>query len=292
MIDRTRKDLSVIKQCKLLSVHRSRMYYTSKKTIDNDGVIMNEIRTIYQEQPFYGYRKIHAILQEKGFVHNIKKTQRLMNLTGLKAIYPKKKTTIKNQHHKIYPYLLKKHCINNSNDAWSVDITYIKLRLGFVYLTCLIDIFSRKIMGWELSTFLETSFCLDALNKALLIAKPTIINSDQGSQFTSNAWVDALNKNNIQVSMDGKGRWVDNVYIERLWRSIKYESVFLQSFDTVQQAKEAISKYIVFYNQKRPHQSLNYQTPDAVYFKKLQSKHRKPITLFQHQQQNGGFMVS
>ena len=226
---------------------------------------MNEIREIYQETLFYGYRRVHAVLDIKGYAHNRKKTQRLMGLTGLQAIYPRKRTTINNPEHVKYPYLLKGLEIKSVNQVWAVDITYIKLRHGFGYLVCLIDIFSRRIMGWAFSPFLDTQLCLDAFNGTRQHAKPEIINSDQGCQFTSRQWIEALSADSIKISMDGKGRWADNVYIERLWRSIKYEAVYLHSFDTMQQAREALARYIAFYNQQRPHQSLGYKTPDYVY---------------------------
>lgn len=226
---------------------------------------MNEIREIYQQWPFYGYRRMLVELRKMGSLINHKRLQRLLVCAGIKAIYPGKKTTVRNPEHKVFPYLLRGLHIEQPNQVWQVDITYIKMRYGFVYLVCFIDVFSRKIMGWELSTFLDTASCLEALHKALKRGKPGIINSDQGCQFTSAAWIDCLTTNNICISMDGKGRWADNVYIERLWRSIKYENVFLHSFDTVEQARNCLSDYINFYNQRRPHQVLNYHTPDEVY---------------------------
>jgi putative transposase len=207
-------------------------------------------------------------LRELGMVVNHKRTHRLLKRAGIKAIYPKKRTTIRNPEHKIFPYLLKRMKIRRPNRVWQVDITYIKIRGHYVYLICLIDVFSRKIMAWKLSTTLDTSSCLEVLAEALKHAKPNIINSDQGCQFTSEPWVKALKENKIRISMDGKGRWADNIYIERLWRSIKYEIIYLHSFDTVQQARDALAEYIVFYNQQRPHQSLNYHTPDYVFAKK------------------------
>lgn len=226
---------------------------------------MNETREIYQQWPFYGYRRILVELRKKGIFINHKRLQRLLASAGIKALYPGKKTTVKNPEHKVFPYLLRELTIDRPNQVCQVDITYIKMRHGFVYLICLIDVFSRKIVGWELSTFLDTAACLNALQKALSQGTPEIINSDQGCQFTSTMWVENLALNNILISMDGKGRWADNVYIERLWRSIKYENVFLHSFDTVDQAKKSLGDYIEFYNQQRPHQTLNYHTPDEIH---------------------------
>lgn len=258
--------ITVQRKCELLSVARSTMYYQAKPLENTDDVIvLNEIRDIYQESPFYGYRRILVALRQKGFIVNHKKLQRLLNIAGIKAIYPSKKTSIKNSKDKVYPYLLRDLIIDRPNQVWAVDITYIKIKHGFVYLICLIDLFSRKIMGWALSTFLDTQPCLEALTSALKQSTPDIVNSDQGCQFTSLMWVEFLAQHNIKISMDGKGRWIDNKYVERLWRSIKYESIYLHSFDTVDQARLALSKYIDFYNEKRPHQSLNYHTPNAIY---------------------------
>jgi putative transposase len=241
------------------------MYYTKKPTPEEDILIMNEMRDIHLQWPFYGYRKMTVILRQKGYFVNHKKTKRLMRLAGLKSIYPHKKTTMRNKEHKVYPYLLKDISIVRPNQAWGVDITYIKIRGGFIYLVCLIDLFSRKIMGWAVSIFLDTKVCMDAFENALLEAQPEIINSDQGCQFTSEFWTTKLHQANIQISMDGKGRWVDNVLIERFWRTIKYEAIHLHSFDTVEQAKQAIERFIKFYNEERPHQALRYKTPNQVY---------------------------
>ena len=232
---------------------------------NDDSIVINEVREIYQQWPFYGYRRILVELRKLGFCVNHKRLQRLLVDAGIKAIYPGKKTTIRNHDHKVFPYLLRGLNIERPGQVYQVDITYIKIRHGFVYLVCLIDVFSRKIMGWALSTFLDTASCLEAFDQALKHGNPEIINSDQGCQFTSAAWIESLTLNNIFISMDGKRRWADNVFIERLWRSIKYENVFLQSFDTVEQARKSLSDYINFYNQKRPHQALNYHTPDDVY---------------------------
>ena len=265
MVEHGGKLLDLKKKCELLNVVRSAMYYRQRSAINNGQEIMNKIREIYQDSPYYGYRRITVGLRQKGFVVNHKKVQSLMMLLGIKAIYPGKKTTIRNSEHKVFPYLLRGLKIERPNQVWQVDITYIKIRSGFVYLVCLIDVFSRKIMGWALSTFLDTASCLEALNNALKYGTPDIVNSDQGCQFTSALWVKKLTEEGIFISMDGKGRWADNVYVERLWRTIKYENVFLHSFDTVGQARIALRNFIAFYNQKRFHQALNYHTPNAIY---------------------------
>jgi len=265
MIEHTQNELTIRKKCTLLGVNRSRLYYKKKQPNKQNVAMMNTMTDIYLKHPFYGYRRMHAVLNKAGHAVNRKKVQRLMSLAGLKTIYPKQKTTIRNKQHRIYPFLLRDKRISHPNVAWETDITYIRMRCGFIYLVCLIDVFSRKIMGWSISVTLDAQFCVNALEEALSKAKPEIVNSDQGCQFTSLLWIEKLKQKNIQISMDGKGRWADNIYIERFWRSLKYENVLLQSFDSVAVAKESIEKYIKFYNSERPHQSLNYQTPDYVY---------------------------
>jgi len=269
MVEHGSEAVDTKRKCELLNVVRSTMYYKPKERENNDVIIMNEIQDIHQEMPSYGYRKMMVELRHRGIVANHKKVQRLMMAVNIEAIYPAKKTTIRNPDHKVFPYLLRGLEIERPNQVWQVDITYIRMRNGFVYLVCLIDVFSRKIMGWSLSTFLDTQSCLEALNNALKCGTPEIVNSDQGCQFTSVAWVQALTQREILISMDGKGRWADNVYIERLWRTIKYESVYLHSFDTVSQAREVLGKYLDFYNKKRSHQALNYHTPCVIYELKI-----------------------
>jgi putative transposase len=196
-----------------------------------------------------------------------------MRLIGLKAIRPLKKTSIRDQSHKVYPYLLRDLIIDYPNQAWATDITYIKIKLGFIYLVCIIDVFSRKIMGWAVSISPDTKSCLEAYENATKQVKAEILNSDQGCQFTSEAWIDRLTLDGVKISMDGKKRWADNIIIERFWRNIKYESVFLNCFEDVKDAKEHIAIYINFYNSERPHQSLKYKTPDEVYFQFNKTKH-------------------
>lgn len=258
-------NLSIKRKCELLSLNRSGLYYEKKSVPNKDVDLMNEIRDIHEQFPALGHRKIHVMLRRSGHKHNRKKTQRIMRLAKIRAIYPEKRTTIPNKNHKVYKYLLKGIPIVRPNQAWQVDITYIKIKGGFVYLTCLIDIYSRRIMGWNLSTFLDTKSCVDALENALFIANPEIINSDQGCQFTSDDWCNTLINNGIFISMDGKGRWADNIYVERLWRTIKYECINLYRFDTVADAQNEIALFINFYNKIRPHQALKYQTPEEAY---------------------------
>jgi putative transposase len=252
--------------CSLLAVNRSRIYYKKKSETEENIVLMNEIRDIYEKHPFYGYRRITHILKRISIKCNKKRIQRLMKTMGLQALYPQKKTSLANAQHKKYPYLLRELMIERINQVWQVDITYIKIGSGYGYLICLIDVYSRKVMSWALSPFLDTKAPLEALEKACSIGKPEIINSDQGCQFTSNDWITMVEKDGIQVSMNGKGRWCDNVYVERLWRTIKWEAVYLHCFDSLAVARKILGEYIEFYNQERLHQSLDYQTPDEIYY--------------------------
>lgn len=265
MVEHGDKVLSIKRKCTLLNVARSSMYYKPQISDNNDAEILNELRDIHLAHPYFGYRRVEVELRKKGFVVNHKRVQSLRAAAGIQTVYPRKKTTMRNPAHKVYPYLLKDLIIDRPNQVWQVDITYIKMRCGYVYLICLIDVFSRKIMGWTLSTFLDTLSCIEAFENALRHGVPDIVNSDQGCQFTSDMWTSYLHAHNILISMDGKGRWADNIYVERLWRTIKYENVFLHSYDTVSQARQTLSEYIDFYNKERPHQALNYHTPDAVF---------------------------
>ena len=260
--------LSQRNRCNLLGINRSTLFYRSRALIiDKDQVeLMNAIQDIYAEHPFMGYRRITVMMKAKGYLINTKRTLRLMQTIGLQALHPKKNLSKRRLQDAVYPYLLINEPAVVPNDVWHIDITYLRLTTGFVYLTALIDQISKRIMGWHISPYLETDSCLKALEMALdQGTKPKIINSDQGCQFTSQAWISALVDNGIKISMDGKGCYLDNIYIERFWRTIKYEEVYLKSYETVAEAKEEIAKYINWYNNKRPHQTLNYQTPNSVY---------------------------
>ncbi len=292
MIEHGNEAIGIKRKCELLGVARSMMYYQPRPLKSNDATILNEVRSIYQETPFYGYRRILVALRQRGFVINHKRLQGLLALAGIKAVYPTKKTTIRDRGHKVYPYLLRELSIDRPNQVWTVDITYIKVRLGFVYLVCLLDVFSRRIMGWSLSTFLDTQSCLEALENALKHGIPEIINSDQGCQFTSTSWIVQLEGNGIKVSMDGKGRWADNAHVERLWRTIKYENVYLHSFDTVDQARVALRSYVDFYNQKRPHQALNYHTPNLIFALRVVPTRQQLFAQFKLQNQSNPLEVN
>jgi putative transposase len=266
--------LSLTKRALLLGVNRSTAYY--KPTPKDDVDLMNEIQEIYEQHSFFGYRRITAWLNREGTKINHKKVKRLMDIMGLQAVYPKRKLSIRHKEHKVYPYLLKKKEPQKANDSWCTDISYIRIAGHYAYLTALIDCISRRIMGWWISPFLDATGCLKALEMALQDAKPLMINSDQGSQFTGEEWITCLTDHGIEISMDGKGRCLDNIWIERFWRSLKYEEVYLKDYRDVAEARKAISSYIDFYNHLRPHSALGYATPDEVYQASLTDKAASP----------------
>ena len=272
-IERPDNIIPVGRQAKLLGVARSTVYY--EPVVDTYTLeLMRLIDEEYTKTPFYGSRKITAVLRRKGYKVNRKRIQRLMRLMGIEAIYPRPNTSRADPNHKIYPYLLRDREITRVNEVWGTDITYIRLGHGWLYLVAIMDWVSRYVLSWELSTTLEVDFCIRALEKALSLTLPEIFNSDQGSQFTSVDFIKKLQEKNIQISMDGRGRAMDNIFTERLWRSVKYEEVYLNDYQTVREAKEGISRYLAFYNQERPHQSLDYRTPDEVYCDSRNCKNR------------------
>jgi len=265
MIDWNNDQLSVVKQCKIINVPRSSMYYRESSESNENIDYMDMIDEEYTKHPFLGYRKMTGFLWRKGHHVNEKRIRRLMGVLGLEAIYPKKKTSVPDIAHHKYPYLLKDFVIERPNQVWSTDITYIKLDKGFVYLTAVIDWYSRYVLSWRLSNTLDSRFCIEALNEALTKGKPEIFNTDQGSQFTSIDFTGILQKEGIKISMDGKGRALDNIFVERLWRSVKYEEVYLNAYVTVDDAYNGLEKYFEYYNNERPHQSLDYMTPEGVH---------------------------
>ena len=242
------------------------MYYIARPTGIDDISLLNEIRDIWERYPFYGYRRITRELQAKGYRVNRKRVQRLMQEGGVQALYPGPNTSRRNKLHAIHPYLLRDMVIERADQAWMVDITYLRLTQGFVYLVAFIDVHSRYVVSWQISITLETTFCVEALAKGLKHAKPDVINSDQGCQFTSDEWIEFLREQGIKVSMTGKGRCLDNIYIERFWRSVKQEEFYLNDYANIKELTKAIEAYIEFYNHKRWHQSLDYKTPADVYF--------------------------
>lgn len=253
-------------QCELLGLSKSTLYYKAKGISEQELKLMGLIDEQFTKTPFYGVRRMTVALNRMGYKANKKRVHRLMGKMGLEAIYPKRKLSRASKDHKVYPYLLNDVNIERPNQVWSSDITYIRLKGGFVYLVAIIDWFSRYVLSWEISITLDSSFCLTALDRVLLGAKPEIFNSDQGSQFTANSFTQILLQNDIRISMDGRGRVFDNIFVERLWRSLKYELIYLNDYETVPEAVKAIGSYFEFYNQERPHQSLDYMTPAEVHF--------------------------
>ena len=264
MIDKTNKYLSVRAQCGLLDLNRSSLYY-QQTPLAEDTEIANRIGEIFEITPQYGYRRIHAQLIREGVAVNRKKVQRLMNELGLKAIYPKPKTTIRGSQNKSYPYLLSGLKIERPHQVWQVDITYLKLPGGFVYLTALIDVYSRVVVGWRLSNSLSKEACLEALEDGIWrYGCPEIVNSDQGVQFTSEEWEKVCISNNIKISMSHKGGSTDNAHIERFWRTLKFEGFYLAFPKTMGELKSMLSSFIRWYNEERLHSSLKYKTPMEV----------------------------
>lgn len=265
MIDRD-ATLPVTSQCELLEVARSTVYYQPKPTPAGDIDLMGRIDHIHLQYPFLGSRRIIDALVEAGITVNRKKVQRLMRIMGLAALYPKPRTTIPAVGHRVYPYRLRGLAIDRPNQVWCSDITYLPMAHGFLYLVAVMDWYSRKVLSWRLSNTMDPGFCVDALRAAIdTYGVPEIFNSDQGSQFTSDAFTGVLNQHGITISMDGRGRWMDNIFIERLWRSVKYEEVYLNAYENGTQARQRLNAYFEFYNSRRRHQGLNRCTPNGVY---------------------------
>jgi putative transposase len=266
LVDRDDPILPVTAQCRLLKVARSTLYYQPVPASPDDLAVMRRIDELHLEYPFYGSRRIAVVLRDDGWVVNRKRAQRLMQLMGLEAIYQKPNTSRPHPDHKVYPYLLRGLTINRPNQVWCADITYVPMAKGFVYLVAVMDWFSRRVLAWRLSITMETDFCIDALREAMdRHGRPEIFNTDQGVQFTSAAFLDELTSPGVRISMDGKGRFLDNIFIERLWRSLKYEEVYIKAYGSVAEARRGIGGWLGFYNDKRPHQALGYRTPRAVH---------------------------
>ncbi len=272
MIDPEDK-LSIQKQSKLLKVSRSSVYYKPRPLSEDELKLMRAIDALHLEHPFAGSRMLRDFLLRDGVRVGRRHMRTAMRRMGIEAIYRKPNTSKPAQGHKIYPYLLRNVVVTRANQVWSTDISYIPMKRGFVYLVAVIDWFSRRVLNWKLSITMDVSFCLEALDEALKkYGKPEIFNTDQGSQFTSIDFTGRLKKEGIAISMDGKGRWCDNVFVERFWRSIKYEEVYLHAYDSVSEARSRIGQYIQFFNSRRPHSSLQAQTPDQVYFNRPQEQ--------------------
>jgi putative transposase len=259
--------LSVRKQCLLLGVTRSRLYYCLKPRKPLHTKHYEAIRRIAEAQPFYGYRKVAFELQSRNVQLSWKQVRLIRNALHIKALHAKRNTSVKHPLNPIYPYLLKGKEIRHPNQVWCTDLTYIKLpEVGYVYLVAILDIYSRKVLSWKVSNSMDSRFCEEALREALATyGAPAIFNTDQGSQFTSNTFTRILHEQHIRISMDGRGRWRDNVYIERFWRTVKYEEIFLRGYGDLGSLKRGLHSYFKFYNQRRFHQNLDYQTPDECY---------------------------
>lgn len=266
MIDRTDGRVSLVRQCRLVGISRSSLYYCPKPPNASTLDLMRRLDEQFLKTPFYGSRKMTAWLRRQGYPVGRDRVCRLMRLLGLEAVYQKPKTSTPAAGHKVYPYLLRDLVIDRPNQVWCCDVTYIPMARGFLYLVAVMDWFSRYVLSWRLSTSLHADFCVDALEEALdCYGKPEIFNTDQGAQFTSEAFTTVLLDAEIRISMDGKGRCMDNVFIERLWRSLKYEEVYLHAYETVADAKAGIGSWISFYNVSRPHQALGYRTPTEIF---------------------------
>jgi putative transposase len=259
--------LTIKQQCELLGIHRSAYYYSPIRSEDQkDMTILQAIIEVLQEIPFYGYRKIAFELQKDGLDVTRKQIRRIMHQAGLRAIYPGKRTSMPNKEHTVFPYLLRGKQIWLPNQVWATDITYIKLKGSFVYLTAIMDLYSRKVLTWKVSNTMDAAFCVAALEEAISkYGVPAIFNTDQGSQFTSNSFVSVLKSHKIAISMDGIKRAIDNIYVERLWRTVKYEEIYINDYSNMEELKASLERYFKFYNEQRFHQSLEYMTPEVMY---------------------------
>jgi len=266
MVSRSHPHFSIVEQCALLKVPRSTLYYKPKPVSEDDLTLMRRIDEIYTKWPFYGSRRMVAELRGERCDVNRKRVRRLMRLMGIEAIYQKPNTSRKHPAHKIYPYLLRNLDINHANQVWCADITYIPMAKGFVYLVAVMDWFSRRVLAYRLSITLDSDFCVAALQEAMeRYGKPEIFNTDQGVQFTAAAFIAQLETGGVRVSMDGKGRFLDNIFIERLWRSLKYEEIFTKAYGSVTEARFGINAWMKFYNDERKHQALGYRTPREIF---------------------------
>ncbi|PTM94938.1 putative transposase [Rhodovulum imhoffii] len=258
--------LSLARQAELLGISRGSLYYDPRPACEDDLKLMRRIDDLHMEYPFAGSRMMKGLLRQEGFTAGRVHVATCMKRMGIQALYRRPNTSKPAPGHKAYPYLLRKLAVTRPNQVWAMDITYIPMARGFVYLVAVLDWFSRKVLAWRLSTTLETWPCIDALKDAMRRhGKPEIMNTDQGSQFTSIEFIKTLKDADIQISMDGKGAWRDNVFVERLWRTIKYEEVYLRAYDSVSAARESLARYLKFYNTRRPHSSLDGRTPDQAY---------------------------
>lgn len=269
MIDRTH-ELPIVRQCRILELSRSSAYYQPSLVSPDALALMRRIDELHLEHPFAGARMLSRMLKREDQPVGRRRVSTLMKRMGINALYRKPNTSKRHPAHKVYPYLLRNLAITRSNQVWSADITFIPMKRGFVYLFAVLDWSSRRVLSWRVSNTLTTDFCMEAVQEAInRYGKPDIFNTDQGCQFTSLEFTGLLKDNSIQISMDGKGCWRDNVFVERLWKSVKYEEVYLHAYDSVSEAKRGLEKYFTFYNQRRPHTALDDKTPDKFYFDNL-----------------------
>lgn len=267
MIEPRHETISITRQCELLRLSRSSYYYVSDRDDSYNQLLMKRIDEQFTKTPFYGVPKMTVWLRRQGHPVNPKRVRRLMRLMGLEAVYPKPRLSKALAEHKKYPYLLKDLVIDHPDQVWCADMTYIRMLHGFVYLTVIMDWYSRYILSWEISTTMDATFCVSALDQALELSRPEIFNTDQGSQFTSTDFIKRLEEQQVRISMDGRGRAYDNIFVERLWRTVKYEEVYLHQYTMVSDARRGLDKYFLFYNMERMHESLGYRTPYEVYVK-------------------------
>ena len=268
LVDRQHRRLSIVRQCRLLGVSRSSFCYRANGTSPQDLTLMRETDRQYLETPFYGSRRMKACLERQGKPVSRKRVQRLMRLMGLRAIYRRPRTSRPAPEQRVYPYLLREASITRPNQVWAADITCLPMARGFLYLVAVMDWHSRYVLAWRLSNTLETGFCAEALTEALGCGRPEVFNTDQGSQFTSREFTQILQDHSVKISMDGRGRYQDNIFVERLWRTVKYEEVYLKAYANATEARRELGEYFRFYNNRRPHQALGYRTPAEVFYGK------------------------
>ena len=266
LVDRRHRHLSIVRQCQMLGVSRSSIYYRAKGTSQQDLSLMRELDRQYLETPFYGSRRMRASLERQGMPVSRKRVQRFMRLMGLRAIYRQPSTSQPAPERRVYPYLLRDLVITRPNQVWAADITCLPMTRGFLYLVAIMDWRSRYVLAWRLSNTLETGFCAEALGEALNQGTPQVFNTDQGSQFTSREFTQLLREHSVRISMDGRGRYQDNIFVERLWRTVKYEEVYLKAYANGLEAHRGLREYFRFYNERRPHQALGYRTPAEVFY--------------------------
>ena len=275
LIDRDHALLSITRQAQLLGLSRASVYAAPVPPSAGDLTLASAVDTLYTAHPYYGTRRMAHVLGQQGFDVGRKRIRSIMRLLGLEALYPKQNTSKPDHLHRVYPYLLRRTAAEYPNHVWGTDITYVRLNGGFCYLVAMLDWYSRYVIAWELSPTLEIGFCLDNVTRSLDIAAPTIHNSDQGSHFTSPQYTELLLAKNVLISMDGRGRCMDNIFTERLWRTVKYEDIYLRGYATIDEARSGLAAYFRFYNNERPHQSLEYRTPASLYMPSTITKSKR-----------------